>query len=109
MKLQILAISFAALSSGVSAGCAYNEYHWNCEWHGSSPSCGGTSHDLGYTDADGWELVKWSKDADIKHLRSSLGYCAGSYGSSCWSGYKRLWCKSNVQTDYSGQYYDEPM
>ena len=95
MKLQILAISFAALSSGVSASCAYDEYHWGCEWRGSSPSCGETSYNLLDTDADGWELVNWTKDVNLKRLRSSLGYCAGSYGNSCWSGYKRLWCKSS--------------
>ncbi|OQE15727.1 hypothetical protein PENSTE_c027G02706 [Penicillium steckii] len=102
MKFEILAISFAALFSGVSAGCAYNQYHWDCEWRGDSPSCGTTYHELGTTDEDGWELVDWTKDASLNQIRSRLGYCKDSYGNGCWSGYKRLWCKSNSSPDYIG-------
>lgn len=90
MKFQIWGLTLAALA-GVSSGCAKSHRHSNCEWDGSSPFCGETEHQIG--DEVGEKvLAAWTKHESIEDL-SDLGYCAGSYGNSCWSGYKRLWCK----------------
>ncbi|KAF3023796.1 hypothetical protein E8E15_001966 [Penicillium rubens] len=94
MKFQIWALGLAALSSGVS-GCAYSWDHTECQWFGNSPACGEVKNNIGDRDKDGWVLVDWTKDVGIDE-KIGMGDCGGNaYGNTCWSGYKRLWCKSN--------------
>ncbi|OQE82465.1 hypothetical protein PENNAL_c0036G03411 [Penicillium nalgiovense] len=101
MKFQIWALGLAALSSGVSAGCAYSWDHTSCEWFGNSPACGEVDNKIGDKDKDGWVLVDWTKDVGISD-KWGMGYCKSSYGNTCWSGYKRLWCKSMVDKERMG-------
>jgi hypothetical protein len=101
MKFQIWALGLAALSSGVS-GCAYSWDHTECQWFGNSPACGEVKNNIGDRDKDGWVLVDWTKDVGIDE-KIGMGDCGGNaYGNTCWSGYKRLWCKSSKYHDIEG-------
>jgi len=77
----------------------------DCSWDGTSPSCGSTSFNVGDTGTLGdvlWQSTKdndWATFCDPQADRphnfgnSVSSSCCDEYGASCWSGYKRLWCK----------------
>lgn len=91
MKFHIWGL--AALA-GVSSACVKDWRCYECEWDGSSPSCGETKHYLGEKVGDKY-LAAWTRDMSKDGLKAlgGLGSCSSEYGNTCWSGYKRLWCK----------------
>jgi hypothetical protein len=107
MHFNIIASVALALVPRALA-CQQYDNHGNlmeCEWFGTSPGCGTTGSNIGDTDDQGRVLWQWTKyndwatfcdiQADRPHNygNSVSASCCNAYGASCWSGYKRLWCK----------------
>jgi hypothetical protein len=74
----------------------------DCYW----TNCGTTPSNIGDVDNEGYELISWTKDANIGAKCVSQGLykdyklsddCCAKYGSHCFSSYKRLWCKKGEE------------
>lgn len=96
MHLSKLLIFTAAFTSGALSKCTYEGSE--CEWFGSAPFCGSTDANIGDKDNEGRTLEDWTKEVNIHNLcdpgwGTLYGNCCDDYGSGCWSGYKRLWCR----------------
>ncbi|KAB8239351.1 hypothetical protein ETB97_006968 [Aspergillus alliaceus] len=105
MKLNTIVLlmtaTFVKPSLGFSCEVARNdipEYdYYGCKWVGAAPACGSTDARLGDCDKDGRQLLSTTKELSISELckyKVLQGQCCEEYGSGCWIGYKRLWCKS---------------
>jgi hypothetical protein len=90
-KILVIAVLFTA---GAVASCWENRK--KCEWHGTSPNCGSTNHQIGDTNEQGKVLVDWTKIKDHAVLCATheiSNECCNDYGNGCFVGYKRLWCE----------------
>ncbi|POR36399.1 Uncharacterized protein TPAR_03405 [Tolypocladium paradoxum] len=87
----------ASMASGVLSTC--ERHGQKCDWEGTSPICGSTTHLIGDKDASGRTLVTWTKYENIGSLCGGGENvnpgpnCCREYGAGCVTGYKRLWCK----------------
>ncbi|PHH59479.1 hypothetical protein CDD82_2452 [Ophiocordyceps australis] len=77
-----------------------------CEWFGASPFCGSTNSRLGDLDPEGreyytsTETLTWSDLCEEPTRgKDPETDCCNAYGSRCWGGYKRLWCKPKPESE----------
>ena len=99
MKPVIFATALATLLTPVVSRCSMDN-RW-CYWIGTAPFCESTKFKIGEIDETGKVLKAWTKDKDRADLCSKFNHecdrpstsCCNDYGSSCWRGYKRLWCE----------------
>ncbi|KAL2069183.1 hypothetical protein VTL71DRAFT_15521 [Oculimacula yallundae] len=98
MRFSTTSIVLAsAFLPGVLSNCSQG-YKKFCRWEGTAPSCGGSGWNVGQSDDGVRYLDVSTKDSSINDLyRQSkvTSDCYNDYGSSCYSGYKRLWCSQS--------------
>ncbi|CAO3635329.1 unnamed protein product [Cunninghamella echinulata] len=81
---------------------SFRMFNSDCEWFGTSPSCGSSGSSLGDIDSEDRKYVASTRcQTRLAACYAAAGHssgrsyddCVNAYGSGCWSGYKRLWCK----------------
>lgn len=99
-SLSSLTGTFAVLSliTHVSATCTLwrdSSLRRECEWYGTSPSCGTSSYSINERDEQGLILkatTEWDSAYTLRESGDISCDCWEDYGAGCLSGYKRLWC-----------------
>ncbi|PKY07547.1 hypothetical protein P168DRAFT_288011 [Aspergillus campestris IBT 28561] len=67
-------------------------------WEGTSPNCGKDSTPIGTTRGHDpqYKLVASTQHQSVG-THGGLDECKSTYGETCWSGWKTLWCQSDEE------------
>lgn len=94
----VIGVIYASLASAHQQ-CNNSRDQTQCTWFGESPICGMMSRSVTIGEWDGdHTLVAWTKLSSALDLRNQgiiSQSCFLQYGSTCLTGYKRLWCKAS--------------